>query len=277
MDKTKICIKCKAEKPLKVEYFNIRKGSKDGFYGVCKVCRSENSKKYRAENKEQIQKYKEENKEYYQEYHKKYHVKNRDKLSKRAREHYEANKEHSLKVQKNYREENKEYSRKYGKEYREKNKGYFQRYNKAYYIENKERILRQVRLYQEENPHKYSEFRQRRRAREKKVLHTLTSEEWNRAKVYFNNSCSYCGMTEKEHIKEFNETLHQEHFIPLSRGGGYTHSNIIPACKVCNSSKYNSDFFEWYSTYEHYNKKRENKILKYLDYKYESVRQLSIL
>lgn len=94
---------------------------------------------------------------------------------------------------------------------------------------------------------------------------TLTNEEWNKIMQDFNNSCAYCGMSEEDHLKKWEEILHQEHFIPLSNGGGYEVGNIIPSCRSCNSSKKSQDFFEWYPNYEHYNVDRMNFILTYLN------------
>ncbi len=71
-------------------------------------------------------------------------------------------------------------------------------------------------------------------------------------------------MTKEEHQLECDQRLHQDHFIPLTKGGGYTKENIIPACRSCNASKQNADFEEWYPQYEYYSKEREQKILDYM-------------
>ena len=63
--------------------------------------------------------------------------------------------------------------------------------------------------------------------------------------------------------------LEQEHFIPLSKGGGYSMGNIIPACRACNASKSDKDFFEWYPEYKYYSEERENKILDFLGYGFD--------
>ena len=71
-----------------------------------------------------------------------------------------------------------------------------------------------------------------KRRRDHKVLnlpHTLSATEWQRALEYFEFACAYCGVVA--------DAFHQEHFIPLSRGGGYTADNILPACPTCNSDK----------------------------------------
>jgi 5-methylcytosine-specific restriction endonuclease McrA len=56
--------------------------------------------------------------------------------------------------------------------------------------------------------------------------HTLA--EWRTTCALFNNCCAYCGKA---------KPLSRDHDIPLSRGGRDDITNIIPACRSCNSSK----------------------------------------
>ena len=144
--------------------------------------------------------------------------------------------------------EDPEKSRERIKQFRENNpdyyKGYYQRHTNAY----------KVRL-------------QTRRARKAGLTSTLTLEQWTRILTTFNNTCAYCGVGDKK--------LHQDHFVPILSGGEYTHDNIIPACKSCNSSKGAKDFFVWYPKYDFYDNPRERKILRYLNYS-DNIQQLSI-
>src|SRR5690606_38223949 len=103
---------------------------------------------------------------------------------------------------------------------------------------------------------------------ESKLDSNLTQEQWEQCLESFNNSCAYCGTND--------EVMCREHFIPVIKGGEFSKNNIIPCCVSCNSSKRDRDFFEWYPTKDFYSKQRENKILKYLNYKYHT-QQLSIL
>ncbi|MGQ9498704.1 MAG: HNH endonuclease [Desulfotomaculales bacterium] len=50
--------------------------------------------------------------------------------------------------------------------------------------------------------------------------------------------CVYCGSKEK---------LTFDHIIPLSRGGPDITSNLVLACRKCNSSKRDKDIFYWYA------------------------------
>jgi len=56
----------------------------------------------------------------------------------------------------------------------------------------------------------------------------LTNQEWEKILDKSRSRCFYCG--EKR-------PLTIDHVIPLSKGGLHTASNIVPACKSCNSSK----------------------------------------
>ena len=58
------------------------------------------------------------------------------------------------------------------------------------------------------------------------------------AVVYFGGGCAYCGVVTEE-------PLHQDHRTPLSKEGGYTLANIVPACAGCNSSKSDTDYDAW--------------------------------
>jgi len=72
----------------------------------------------------------------------------------------------------------------------------------------------------------------RRRSRRMKAPTTLTPNEWHLILERYNRCCAYCGKPESE-----VGTLAQDHVYPISRGGGYTALNIVPACKSCNSRK----------------------------------------
>ena len=71
-----------------------------------------------------------------------------------------------------------------------------------------------------------------RRAKEKLIINTLTSKEWEDILEQYNYRCVYCGV-------EFNcENLPtRDHVIPISKGGNNVKENIVPACQSCNSRK----------------------------------------
>lgn len=69
----------------------------------------------------------------------------------------------------------------------------------------------------------------KRRARKRGVENTLTAREWEIIKAVYGYRCAYCGQKPK--------LLTQDHIIPISKGGGHTANNVIPACRSCNSRK----------------------------------------
>lgn len=70
---------------------------------------------------------------------------------------------------------------------------------------------------------------QRRAAKAQSQHNDLTIEQWREIKAAYGYRCVYCGKK--------SQRLTQDHIIPLSQGGSHTASNIVPACKPCNSRK----------------------------------------
>lgn len=233
----KICTKCGKEIKATPEYFYRDGQTRDGLSPQCKECRNaeilESYPNFEARRKS----YRVKNKEKLQEYRKKYYKENIDKI----KAHYEEHK-HKYKIAKD-----------------------------IYYQNNKEKIKEQRRTYQkfynatERGKEVQRKAQHRRRARQNKLIYDFTPEQWEYAKSYFNFECAYCGMTEEEHYKEFNEQLHQEHFIPVTENGNHTKDNIIPACRRCNGGKRNDNFYEWYPKQSFYNKSKEKKILTFIE------------
>ena len=248
----KKCSKCREEKPATSQYFHKAKSNKDGLFGVCKVCRSEYAKKRREVKRESIDAYmddwRKENKKHISEYNKKYYKLNIEYEIERSREWRKQNKELHKTNSKNYYNQNKEYYKKYRELHKQKHSEYIKKYNKQY-------------------PEVSRKAYNKRQAKKRKLPYTLNVKQWNDILNSFNHQCAYCGIDGK---------LEQEHFIALSKGGEYTHNNIIPSCRRCNASKSDRNFFEWYFEFEHYSKKREEKILEYLGY-IDTTQQLSLM
>lgn len=265
MNETKVCKKCKQEKSLTPDYFYKRTRESDGYQPRCKECVNQiNKERYERDREKLIEK------------KRTYYAENKELFAESAKKSREKHKEKNLIRAKEYRENNKESLKAGQKKCYEQNKEHYKQYKREWYFANKERLLDYRSNWGKENKDKDRAHKQKYKAKMKQLPYTLTIDEWNNIKEHFSNECAYCGMTEEEHSSKWSEQLHQEHFIPLSSGGEYTSNNIIPACKSCNCSKNDSDFFMWYPKYEHYDKGREKKILKYLNYKNEKEQQLSI-
>lgn len=158
--------------------------------------------------------------------------------------------------------------------YKRENKDHINKRRRILRAENPEPFRKKEKEWRDNNPERYAARRrkqgekesvkiqrrlggQRHEARKKNLPATLTKEQWELCKQYFNNQCAYCGETV--------DSLTQDHVIPLSKGGEYTINNIVPACRSCNSSKCDRDLLEWYTPkFEHYSEKRKKKVLKYL-------------
>lgn len=175
-------------------------------------------------------------------------------------------------IHKNYCEANRETvlakKRAYAKQFRKDNPGFDKLKSLEYQREHRGEARLRVKAWGLTPKGKESRRLQvnKRRARKKGLESNFTTQQWEDCKQYFNCKCAYCG--------EEGE-LQQDHFIPLSGGGEYTVFNVIPACQTCNFTKNRFNPFEWYPKHSTYSLKREQKILKYLNYQ-KNIQQLSI-
>ena len=121
-----------------------------------------------------------------------------------------------------------------------------------------------------------SNFRQinREKARRRKaqmygnhVVH-VTSPQVRQRFAEFNQLCAYCGCT---------GDLHQDHFLPISKGGTHVLSNIIPACQTCNFSKRDHDPETWYRAKSFFSEKRWRIILTVTGKRKGAIGQLALI
>lgn len=253
----KSCTRCEEELPATKEHFYKKDGGKYGLYSRCKKC---------------IQAIAEANYEREAKRKREWYLNNKEKAASYSREHYQKNRSEYLERFRVYRQNNPEIIKQGQKAWYEKNKETAKQRSKERYEENKEEILEKMKEYRKRNAGRIKayfkeydkspermEYNRTAKAKRKAVVRnlpsTLTHEQWMSCLVYFNGQCAYCGGEEE---------LQQEHVVPVSRGGGLTPCNIIPACSSCNNSKKDKDFSEWYSKQESYNKDRERRIVKYL-------------
>lgn len=102
--------------------------------------------------------------------------------------------------------------------------------------------------------------------------HSITKEEWNKCKEYFNNECAYCGLPIVEHYITYKgqrklSDFHKEH---VYHDGSNDLSNCVPACRDCNSYKWKFKLEEWYNeSNENYTEERLNKINKWINEDYK--------
>lgn len=289
------CPKCGIEKPLTTEFFHRGKDIKEGFKSSCKVCRNADKKKWRDANKERVnsqaKEYHIENREnrliYAKEYHQKnktqrlsygkewaknnpdkvkakeerYRVKHRDEINRRNRERYKLP-DYQEWLKTYYADPvNKRKKLEYWREYSKRKEVREKILERKRAIRNSPEGKLKIKAYKQSERGRLSNKRHKhkRRSIERETIATLSLQQWKNCLDYFKTSCAYCG-------KE-SDSLTQDHFVPVSKGGEYTVKNIIPSCGSCNFSKSDKDFFEWYPHHQSFSKTREKKILKYLDIK----------
>ena len=240
IDLTKICSRCKQEKPLS-EFKNDRT-RKDGRYPQCRSCERE----YRDANIEKIKEHKKEFRETNSEKIKaskhQYYLNNSDKLKEKGRAHYVEHREEIIATAREYYKSNFETVRLSKQQYYRANRERALEYLKVWRFANKQRIAFLDRRYRENHREEKRDYERQYYARnphiEKAKKHrrraliqaggSFTSMEFKALCEHYENRCLSCGEVKK---------LTPDHVIPLSKGGSNTISNIQPLCLDCNIHK----------------------------------------
>lgn len=79
--------------------------------------------------------------------------------------------------------------------------------------------------------------------KEKAKARQIRKTRWWQQKIA-SGRCYYCGQ-----IFSPSE-LTMDHVVPLARGGRSTRSNLVPACKLCNTNKESQHPMDWFSANE---------------------------
>lgn len=102
--------------------------------------------------------------------------------------------------------------------------------NARYYAAHAARERDRSRRWQAAHPERVQERKAARRAMlAVSPVNTLRAAQWRAIKAHYGHRCVYCGKKPKH--------LTQDHITPLIKGGAHTVSNIVPACRSCNSRK----------------------------------------
>lgn len=131
-----------------------------------------------------------------------------------------------------YREEHREARLAYNREWNKRNRDRTNISVLAWRERNPEKVAAAKRAWRKANPervalHKRTDALKRGRAKQKGGWY-LTTEKVLARIAYYAGRCYYCGC----------EADTMDHRIPLARGGTHFPSNLVPACRVCNSRKY---------------------------------------
>lgn len=235
---TKRCTECGHKYPATTEYFGVHKQGKYGLRSICLLCKSIHDKQYHLEHRE-------EKCAKNAEYQRLHPEKGRERTKRYRQNHPERIKEQNkisnqrrTNQRKEWRENNPDRVKQYARSYRLANTEVCLDRNRSWYWSNPERSRNRVKIYRENNPEKVKEWNSSRRAREKIATGNHTAEEIKQLFVTQEGKCWYCG-------NKLGDTYHEDHFIPLSRGGSNDIKNIRLACAVCNLSKNNKLPWEW--------------------------------
>lgn len=97
----------------------------------------------------------------------------------------------------------------------------------------------------------------------KNKKHDISKEEIKQIYKYSNSCCMYCGISEIESKKIYNQKLHKDHAI---NNGDDTIKNCVLSCRSCNSTKNVKDWTEWYvPTNPLYCQRRFDRIYEWLN------------
>lgn len=205
-------------------------------------------------NKESKQKHYLRNKEKRRELNRNLSFEEKEELRKKKREYYHKNIEKMREIDRERRKWEKPYRNKRDKERYYKKRVEILQYHREYYQTNKEDVKSRVRQWSSENKDKVRELSRIKRVRKSKAHGSHSTNDFYKVCKDFKWECAYCG----GHLEK--RTATEDHVIPLSKGGSDLINNIIPACRMCNSTKSAQGLFEWYPKQAFYSKEREQKI-----------------
>jgi len=142
-------------------------------------------------------------------------------LAKDKQQELEINRRKAARFQLN----NPNYMESYKKKYRENHsdiiRSYHERYNKEYNKTEKGKASKQRNSFN-------------RRKNTNNSINTFTAQQWLQILEEYDYRCAYCGIE----FSDINLPT-RDHVISISKGGDNTKENIVPACRICNSKKYN--------------------------------------
>lgn len=222
---TKICIKCDIEKSL--DEFYSKKSNKDGKHRKCKLCVKEESKTYNENNKEKITEQRKIN-----------YCKNAINAKKSRHKYYNKNKDSILKQKKEYYELNKNEIKEKAKAHYHNNTEKAKNRNKIYREKNRDELLAKKRQYNKTYIAKLSSINSKHKRKSIIKQGNVTTQQLK--DLYQNTTnCYWCNN------KFIDNNIHLDHYVPLSKGGQHTISNLVLSCPACNMQKYNKDPIEF--------------------------------
>jgi hypothetical protein len=133
-------------------------------------------------------------------------------------------------------------------EYYKKRPGKQESENKKYYIENKEHLNKKARNYKKNNKGIVNLLNNRRRAKAKNNGWSVYTEE--QVLETYGTNCNICNIpvdlkaARKVGLPGWENGLHIDHLLPVSKGGPDTLENVRPTHGLCNITKHNKENYE---------------------------------
>ena len=250
----KTCSKCGETKAL--EEFHRNAERLDGRVPHCKPCVSEYGRRRAKENADKLKAARrrsyEKNREEILAKRREYVKENKEKVLECNRRNYEKNREERIEYRRRYREENREVIANSKSKYAKNNKEKVREAHRRWSEQNRDRVaelsqlsydknrrtrLERGREHRAENPEMYRANSARRRA--SKRLATVEDFTYDELLAHYAvmeyDGCAYCGKAYE----------HDDHIVPLVKGGPHSRENLAPACARCNLSKGGKYLAEW--------------------------------
>lgn len=115
------------------------------------------------------------------------------------------------------------------REYYRTHKAEVQAIAKSWRADNPDRVKTNTRRYRLAHVEEHRVDGAKRRALKAQApIGSFTGKDWAAMKAAYGYRCVYC---------QHKKPLTQDHVIPLTKGGIHDKSNIVPACRSCNSRK----------------------------------------
>lgn len=140
-----------------------------------------------------------------------------------------------------YRKKDKEKTRKYNRDYYRRNSEKVKEIARRNYLRHKHRVIEYAKRWNK--THKRQRVitmvfqNQKRRSRLKaNGGRGFNNRQWKDLLIRSGGKCVYCRKA---------EATSMDHIYPISLGGGHDVYNIVPACRMCNSTKRAYEPLRW--------------------------------
>ena len=154
--------------------------------------------------------------------------------SSQKQKYYQNNKSIIIEKNKKYKaNEDKEASKLYKQKYNKSEKGKITR--AKYYQNNKEKLKERSKNYKKSENGKLSSAATSNKRRADKIGssdNTITAQTLCDLLTMQSNKCYYCSI-----ILDKNVNKHLDHYMPISKGGTHSISNVVWSCSKCNLTK----------------------------------------